>query len=313
MIISENKIITEKEHCDLRLDKALTLLFPEYSRTFFEELIDEGAVLINDNIVKKRVTLSLGDTVFVKFPQKTQAHLEKQNIPLNILFEDEHLIILNKPAGIVVHPACGHPDGTLVNALLYHCDLEEGLDESNLRPGIVHRLDKDTSGVLIACKTKKAHEALTAMFQNRQIKKTYLAICLGKVMDETIDAPIKRHKTDRQKMCISFEESAKHATTIVKNLISDHEISLAKLDLITGRTHQIRVHMRYKNTPVLGDQVYGFTGANKTFNANRQYLHAYQVEFIHPLTNMLLSIKAKIPEDMEAFLSKRHIALDSLV
>jgi 23S rRNA pseudouridine1911/1915/1917 synthase len=313
MIISENKIITEQAHCDLRLDKALTLLFPEHSRTFFEELIDEGSVLINDKIVKKRVTLSLGDTVLVKFPQKSQAHLEKQNIPLNILFEDEHLVIINKPAGLVVHPACGHPDGTLVNGLLYHCNLEEGLDESNLRPGIVHRLDKDTSGVLIACKTKKAHEALTAMFQNRQIKKTYLAICLGKVMDERIDAPIKRHKTDRQKMCVSFEENAKNATTIVKNLISDHEVSLVKLDLITGRTHQIRVHMRYKNTPVLGDPVYGFTGANKTFEAHRQYLHAYQVEFIHPITNELLSIKAKIPEDMEVFLSKRHIALDSLV
>lgn len=308
MNYSENKVITNQEHCQLRLDKALSLIFPDNSRSFFEELIELGLVSINQKVAKKRFTLSIGDILNVEFPKKDLPNLEKEAIPLHILFEDEHIILINKPAGLVVHPACGHPNGTLVNGLLHHCSIEQIDEEDNLRPGIVHRLDKDTSGVLIACKTKKAHERLSSMFQTRQIKKTYLAICLGNVLDQTIEAPIKRHKTDRQKMCVSFDENAKHAVTIVKNLAKDHEISFVELDLITGRTHQIRVHMRYKNTPVIGDSVYGFEGANKAFNVQRQFLHAHQITFTHPITDEQMSIKAPLPEDMENFLRKRHIS-----
>jgi 23S rRNA pseudouridine1911/1915/1917 synthase len=308
MNYSQNKVITEQEHCNLRLDKALTLLFPEYSRSFFEEIIELGHVFVNQKKAKKRFTLEIGDTLDVEFPKKDLPTLEKEDIPLNILFEDEHLIVINKDPGLVVHPACGHPNGTVVNGLLHHCSIEQIEEEDNLRPGIVHRLDKDTSGVLIACKTKKAHELVSGMFQERQIKKTYLAICLGNIQNQTIEAPIKRHKVDRQKMCVSFDDNAKHATTIVKNIAHDHEISFVELDLITGRTHQIRVHMRYKNTPVLGDPVYGFEGANKAFKVDRQFLHAHRVEFTHPITNELLCIKAPLPSDMQSFLTKRHIS-----
>jgi 23S rRNA pseudouridine1911/1915/1917 synthase len=290
---------------DMRLDKALPLLFTGHTRSFYESLFDKKLILVNQKAVKKSYKLSLHDLISIEIPAPAINTLAKQDLSLEIIYEDDHLLIINKPAGLVVHPAAGHYDHTLVNGILYHCELEK--EQDSLRPGIVHRLDKDTSGLIITCKTLQAHEGMSQLFMNRTIKKSYLAICLGKVIQETIEAPIARHKNFRQKMAVSFSEKAKSATTIVTSLFHDHEISLAKLDIITGRTHQIRVHMQHKKTPVLGDLVYGYPNANASFKAQRQYLHAFEVFFIHPITNVPLHIKAPLAEDMRAFLAARKV------
>jgi 23S rRNA pseudouridine1911/1915/1917 synthase len=159
----------------------------------------------------------------------------------------------------------------------------------------------------VTCKTKTAHEAMSQLFMNRQIHKRYLAICVGKVKQETIEAPLARHKRFRQKMCVNFSEKAKQATTLVTTLFFDHEISLAQLTLVTGRTHQIRVHMQYRKTPILGDSVYGYPGANTSFKAKRQYLHAYELCFTHPLTQVPLYFKANLPSDMKDFLMQKKV------
>jgi len=293
------------EFINTRLDKSLPLIFQGHSRSFYEALFEKDQIKVNQKKVKKSYKLLENDVVSVEIPEAPPLNLTKKQMPLDIIFEDEHLVVINKQSGLVVHPACGHQDDTLVNGLLYYCDLEKDTDD--LRPGIVHRLDKDTSGLLITCKTKKAHEAMSALFMNKEIKKSYLAICLGKVKDETIEASIARHKHFRQKMSVSTHENAKHAVTIAQNLFFDHEISLAKLDIITGRTHQIRVHMQYKKTPVLGDSVYGYTQANSSFKVTRQYLHAFSLEFIHPFTEVLMHLKAPLPDDMKSFLQAKKV------
>lgn len=294
--------------CDLinqRLDKALPVIFSGKTRSYYEGLFEKELVKVNKSPAKKSYKLCLNDEVSIEIPEEKPLELKKAEMSLDIIFEDEHLLVINKPHGLVVHPAPGHYEDTLVNGLLHYCDLET--EEDNLRPGIVHRLDKDTSGILITCKTKQAHEAMSQLFMNREIHKTYLAICLGRVQEETIEAPIARHKHFRQKMSVSFAPNAKNATTIVTPLYYDHEVSLAKLKIITGRTHQIRVHMQYKKTPVLGDQVYGYTNANQSFKASRQYLHAYEVSFVHPFTKQLLTLKAPLAEDMQVFLRARKV------
>lgn len=304
--------LTSPDFLGMRLDKALPLLCVGRTRSFYEQLFDNQAIQVNDKPVKKSYKLNLDDVVSFTFAEPAPVSLSKKQIPLEILFEDEHFVIINKQAGLVVHPAPGHTEDTLVNGLLYYCDVEQD-DESSLRPGIVHRLDKDTSGVLITCKTKKAHEAMSRLFMNREIKKSYLALCLGKVQTETIEAPIARHKHFRQKMAVSFHEKAKHAITIAHNLYYDHEISLVKLDIITGRTHQIRVHMQHKKTPILGDPVYGYSQANLSFKAARQYLHAYSVSFTHPFTAVFMTVKAPLPQDMTDFLNARKVTLASVL
>ena len=297
---------------DMRLDKALPILFEGHTRSFYEQLFDDKLVLVNKKNVKKSYKLCLNDEVCLEIPHQAPPVLSKKKMPLEIIFEDEHFIVINKQAGLVVHPAPGHYEDTLVNGLLDYFDFEHQ-EDNTLRPGIVHRLDKDTSGLLITCKSKKAHEAMSALFMNREIKKSYLAICLGKVVSETIEAPIARHKHFRQKMAVSFADHAKNATTIAHNLYYDHEISLAKLDIITGRTHQIRVHMQHKKTPILGDPVYGYTNANSAFKADRQYLHAYSLSFIHPFTNQKLDLKAPLAQDMYEFLKARRVDVEALI
>lgn len=311
MTSKNSHILTSETYQGMRLDRALPLLFTGHTRSFYEQLFENQKVEVNKKAVKKSYKLNLNDHISIEIPAPTPLLLSKKQMDLEIIFEDEHLIVINKPAGLVVHPAPGHYEDTLVNGLLHYCELEQ--DEEDLRPGIVHRLDKDTSGLLITCKTKKAHEAMSQLFMNRDIQKSYLAICLGKVASETIQAPIARHKHFRQKMAVSFHEKAKNAITIAHNLFFDHEISLAKLDIITGRTHQIRVHMQHKKTPVLGDPVYGYTQANNSFKATRQYLHAYSVSFIHPFTQQKMQLKAPLAKDMEDFLKNKKVNLQSLL
>ena len=264
-----------------RLDKLLSQHFPEHSRTYFQYLIEQGGVFVNGHIIKKRETPKVGDEIEVCFLPTQEISLEPQNIPLDVLYEDEWIIAVNKPANMVVHPAPGHPKDTFVNALLFHCRHLESA--GSLRPGIVHRLDKDTSGVLLAAKTSQSHAKLVELFSQRQIQKYYLAVCVGAAKEGLIDAAIKRHPIRRKEMAVNIAEG-KEAKTICRLLSKNDSLSLIELQLLTGRTHQIRVHLKHVGTPLLGDPIYGSFSANKKFAPPRQLLHALRVEFTHPMT-----------------------------
>lgn len=287
----------------LRIDQYLTEHFPDQSRSYFQKLIKENLVLLNGKPVKKREKIALGDEIEVCFALTEELSVEPEAISLKILYEDNEIIAIDKPAGMVVHPAPGHFSGTFVNALLHHCPyLPEGPDPK--RPGIVHRLDRETSGVLLAAKTAKAHRALVESFASRKIKKTYLAVCVGTPKEGEHSFPIGRHPTKRKEMAIV--EGGKEAISSVEVCKKDELLSLVKITPKTGRTHQIRVHLRHLKAPVLGDSLYGSTSMNERFEIARQFLHAYQLELSHPLSGEKLIFTAPLPKDMEEFLSKRN-------
>lgn len=288
-------IIVSGEMIELRLDRLLSQQFPTYSRTYFQNLIEQGFVLVNGLPLKKKDKPNIGDEIEICFQLTPEMTLEPENIPLDILYEDDHLIAINKPAGMVTHPAPGHYTGTFVHGLLYHCKTLPNAD--TLRPGIVHRLDKDTSGVLLAAKTTEAHQKLVEMFCQRKIKKTYVAICVGTPGNGTIEAPIKRHPTRRKEMAV--DPTGKPSTSITKVLAFDGKLSLVEVQLITGRTHQIRVHLKHKGAPILGDPVYGAPAWNKKYDALRQMLHAHHLAFLHPVTGVRIELKAPMPADFK--------------
>jgi 23S rRNA pseudouridine1911/1915/1917 synthase len=285
-----------------RIDKLLTDRYPTFSRTYFQKLIEEGFVLLNDKPIKKRFAPEVGDEIEVCFQLTPEISLEPESIPLDILFEDEHLIAVNKPSGMVVHPAPGHWNGTFVNALLAHCqNLASNGDP--LRPGIVHRLDKDTSGILLAAKTAQAHQKLVQMFATRQMEKTYLAICIGRPPNTTIAASIGRHPTQRKEMAV-VEQRGKEAISQIQVLAFNHQLSLVLIRPHTGRTHQIRVHLKYIGHPVLGDATYGCSKVNESLQVERQLLHAYRLNFMHPITNAPISLIATLPEDIKKWIEQ---------
>lgn len=290
-------LLVTSEDVDLRLDKLLSLKFPKYSRTYFQSLVEKGQVLVNGMPCKKREKPSEGDEIDICFALSPEISLEPENIPLDILFEDESLLIVNKPSSMVVHPAPGHPQHTFVNALLYHCQQLPIDPLAPLRPGIVHRLDKDTSGALIAAKTSFAHRALVEMFSERKIQKTYKTLCLNKPLVQEIIAPLKRHPTKRQEMAVCSD--GKDAITRVQVLSHDQNISLVQVQLITGRTHQIRVHFKHIGCPILGDPVYGISGSNQKWGISRQMLHAETLDFTHPITGEQIHVCAPLPADMQ--------------
>ena len=302
MFESDTIIITEEEAGE-RLDKILAKRFEDkQSRTYFQYLIEEHLVLLNGQPVKKRIKPEVGDEIEIQFVLTPEINVEPENIPLDILFEDEHLLAINKPSGMVVHPAVGHWTGTFVNALLYHCkNLGKNLGETTdtLRPGIVHRLDKETSGILIAAKTSQAHQKLIELFASRQMRKEYLAICLGNPGNANIDAPIGRHPVHRKKMAIV--ETGKSALSRCRTIAHNDKLSLVRIELITGRTHQIRVHMQHHRTPILGDDTYGTPSSNRKYGANRQMLHAEKLAFVHPITGEKIELTAPLPADMSEF------------
>lgn len=295
-------LFVQDEESGLRLDKLLSARFPTFSRTYFQSLIEKGAVLVNGTPWKKREKPSSGDEIEVCFQLTSEIALEAENIPLEILYEDEHLLAINKPAGMVVHPAPGHPKSTFVNALLYHCKNLELAGSDPLRPGIVHRLDKDTSGVLIAAKTSEAHRALVSLFSERKIQKTYLAVAVGSPPEGRLSAPMKRHFTRRQEMAV--DPSGKEAISDIKVLKKSEILSLVEIGLITGRTHQIRVHLKHLKTPVLGDAVYGSESSNEKFGISRQMLHAARTKFTHPFTGEELFLEAPLPQDMQTVVDR---------
>ena len=287
-----------------RLDKLLSKHFPDHSRTYFQKLIDDGQVLVNGLPVKKHYKPEKDDHIEVEFQKPPLLDVIPEPIALDILYEDEHILAVNKPAGMVVHPGAGVTVGTFANGLLHHCAELDTSEFEPLRPGIVHRLDKDTSGVLIAAKTRLAHQKLSEQFSNRKVKKRYLAVCYGTPPEGLYSAPICRHRIKRTEMHV--EEGGKEAISSFKVLAKKGELSLVDVEILTGRTHQIRVHLSSLRCPVLGDPVYGSEGINKKYKIHSQLLHASELTIIHPITGAALKITCSPPSTMKNFIELFH-------
>lgn len=282
-----------------RIDKYLSAQIPHFSRSYFQKLILDGCVLINGTRTKKRVLIQEGDEIEVAFKLEDSIDLTPEPMDFDILYEDDDLIAINKPAGLVVHPGAGNWSHTFVNGLLYHCDI---MHHHHVRPGIVHRLDKDSTGVLIAAKNDLSHRLLVEAFAQKKISKIYLAIVLGHPKNQTLTTGIQRHQIKRKEMCVSNE--GKEAITTIENLASNQNFSLVKLHLKTGRTHQLRVHLKFLHCPILGDPIYGNPKMNQKYDIHRQLLHAYILTLKHPITGETLTLKAPPPSDMDKFLQK---------
>jgi 23S rRNA pseudouridine1911/1915/1917 synthase len=294
-------------HAGWRLDRALAAAVPTLSRERLKSLIRSGAVETDGLPIRDPATKVRGaESLRVAVPEPTLAHNEAQDIPLKVVFEDEHLLVVDKPAGLVVHPAAGNFDGTLVNALLHHCGGSLSGIGGVARPGIVHRIDKDTSGLLVVAKTDVAHEGLARQFAAHSIDRRYLAIVNGvpRIREGTVDAPLARSSTNRKKIAIVEGDRGKRAVTHWKRLQVLREAALVECRLETGRTHQVRVHMASIGHPLLGDPVYGRSGKAhaKTLNErqfHRQALHAAELGFTHPVTKHRLSFSSPMPSDMQ--------------
>ena len=288
--------IKVEENDGKRLDAYIPSVNEDYSRTAVQRLLDEGKILVNGQRVKASYKVQLGDEIELEEEKPKEIELKAENIPLEILYEDNDIIVVNKPKGMVVHPANGNPDGTLVNAIMAICkDSLSGIG-GEIRPGIVHRLDKNTSGAIIIAKNDKAHIALSEQLKNHEIKKTYIALVRGIIKENegTINMPIARSKTDRKKMAI--DKNGKVAITHFKVLkrILDDSVTLLEVQIETGRTHQIRVHLSYIGYPIIGDDVYS-NGKNK-WGIVGQCLHAMSLDFKHPITGKQMHIEANLPE-----------------
>lgn len=300
---NEALIITADE-AGQRLDKILAARFQEVnSRTYFQSLIEEGLVTLNGVPVKKRTQPKEGDEILVAFRPSPEIKLAPEPIPLDIRYEDDDIIIVNKPAGMVVHPAPGNWSGTFVNALLYHCKALMNGNPDSLRPGIVHRLDKDTTGLLVAAKTTLAQQRLVEMFSSRKVYKEYLALCLGNPGDAEIDAPIGRHPVHRKMMTVR-PEGGRQALSYCHSLTHNDKYSVVQVILATGRTHQIRVHLKHIGAPILGDEIYGNSQLNKKLGLQRQMLHAYRLRFAHPIHGGMLEFQQEIPADMATLMKQ---------
>lgn len=287
-----------------RADALIAAGLDGVTRSAAQKWLEEGRVTLNGNPVKKNAKLSPGDILLLMPPQPQDIDLIPQDIPLDIVYEDDDVIVVNKPVGMVVHPAPGHPDGTLVNALLYHC--KESLSGINgeKRPGIVHRIDRDTSGLLIAAKNDKAHLALAAQLQDHTLFRQYHAVVLGGFREESgiVDAPINRHPTDRKRMAVCRPGDGREAVTHWQVIDSHDGYSHITCRLETGRTHQIRVHMAHTGHPLLGDIVYG---NKKPYpGLTGQCLHAAKLTFIHPSTNEEITVEAPLPDWFQTVLNK---------
>jgi 23S rRNA pseudouridine1911/1915/1917 synthase len=297
----------EPAHAGWRLDRALAATVPTLSRERLKALIRSGAVEAGGKAIRDPAIKVRGEEALrVAVPEPEPAHNEPQDIPLTILFEDEHLLVVDKPAGLVVHPAAGNFDGTLVNALLHHCAGRLSGIGGVARPGIVHRIDKDTSGLLVVAKTDVAHEGLAKQFAAHSIDRRYLAIVSGmpKTGGGSIDAPLGRSATNRKKIAIVEGHRGKRAVTHWKLLEVLRDSALVECRLETGRTHQVRVHMASIGHPLVGDPVYGRSGKThgkilKDLQFHRQALHATELGFTHPVTKHRLSFTSPMPPDMQ--------------
>ena len=289
------------EYSETRIDKYLAELDSELTRSAVQKLIDDEMVTVNGVVPRKNMKLKEGDKILLTVPEPVPPEALPENIPLDIVYEDDDLLVVNKPRGMVVHPAAGNPDGTLVNALLYHCgDSLSGIN-GILRPGIVHRIDKDTSGLLIVAKNDFSHRLLAEQIKEHSFTRKYQAVVCGNIKDDsgTINAPIGRHPTDRKKMTVTLKNS-REAVTHYRVMARYRGYTHVELTLGTGRTHQIRVHMAHIGHPVAGDPVYG--GKNYLKKLDGQCLHAYYISFVHPRTNETLTLSAPLPQYFTDFL-----------
>ena len=288
-------IKVNEENVGKRIDSFIPMVQEDISRSMVQKLIEQKNIKVNGKETKHSYKLKLNDEIEIFVPEAKEINLKAQDIPLNVIYEDNDIIVINKPKGMVVHPANGNPDGTLVNAVMNKCkDSLSGIG-GEIRPGIVHRLDKDTSGAIIVAKNDKAHIALSEQLKNHEVKKTYLALVRGIITENeaTINMPIARSKKDRKKMDV--DKDGKEAITHFKVLERyKNKYTLLQINLETGRTHQIRVHLSHIGYPIIGDEVYS-NGKNE-WNVSGQCLHAWKLEFIHPITGKKISLEAEIPE-----------------
>lgn len=307
----QEEVTIPAEMAGWRLDRALATLLPTYSRERLKALISSGQVTSEGALSRDpSAKVKEGSAYTVAVPAPAPAHNEAQDIPLEIVFEDDHLLVVDKPAGMVVHPAAGNFDGTMVNALLHHCKGRLSGIGGVARPGIVHRIDKDTSGLLVVAKTDPAHEGLAAQFARHSIDRRYAAIVAGrpKASSGTVDAPLARSATNRKKIAIVGEGRGKRAVTHWSLVEPLKHAALVECRLETGRTHQVRVHMASIGHPLLGDPVYGrarpeHRDALKRLSFERQALHAARLGFVHPVTGGALTFDSPIPCDMQQLLS----------
>lgn len=278
-----------------RIDKCISMLLDSLSRSFIQKLIKDGQVKVNGSAVKGSYRVKADDDVLFCLPESVEPDIEPENIPLDILYEDADVVVVNKPKGMVVHPAAGHYSGTLVNALMYHCGKDLSGINGVMRPGIVHRIDMDTTGSLIVCKNDEAHKSIAEQLKEHSIRRCYHAVCHGVVAKDegTIDCPIGRHPTDRKKMALN-EKNGKRAVTHYRVLKRFREYTYIECQLETGRTHQIRVHMASIGHPLLGDEVY--CNRKSPYHLQGQTLHAKTLGFVHPSTGEYIEIDAPLPE-----------------
>ena len=301
--MSQISLQADETYMDERLDKFLSATLPDQSRSYLQKIIKDGNVLVNGEPKKSSYRLEDGDEVTADLPELKSPDIEPENIPLDILYEDDSILMVNKPKGMVVHPSAGHYTGTLVNAVLWHCQGQLSGINGVSRPGIVHRIDKDTTGVLVVCKNDAAHNAVAAQLKEHSITRKYRAIVHGVIKEDegTVDAPIGRHPTERKKMA-SGVKNGKRAVTHYRVLERFQGYTYVECQLETGRTHQIRVHMASIHHPLLGDTVYG--PAKDSHHLEGQTLHAMVLGLIHPVTGEYLEVEAPLPEYFENLLKK---------
>ncbi len=295
------ELIVDQENKE-RIDKYIAKCLPDLSRVMVQKLIEEKQILVNEKSVKTSYTVQKGDKITITIPEAKETTLKPQDIPLDIVYEDDDILVVNKAKGMVVHPAAGNPEGTLVNAVMAHCKGNLSGIGGELRPGIVHRLDKDTSGLLIVAKNDKAHIQMSKQIQNREVKKIYIALVRGVISENeaTINMPIGRSMQDRKKMAVT--KKGKEAITHFQVLERFDKYTLLKVKIDTGRTHQIRVHMAEIGHPVVGDMLYS-NGKNE-FGVEGQMLHATSLDFKHPVTQNSLHLEAPLPEYFEEVLKQ---------
>lgn len=290
--------IVEAADIGSRLDKYLAMMLPDLTRTRIQQFINDGLVLVNGKTEKNSYKVQNEDLIEIELPEDKEMEILPEDIPLDIVYEDADVIVVNKSNGMIVHPSVGINSGTLVNALLYHCQDLSGIN-GIIRPGIVHRIDKETSGLLMVAKNDKAHHHLSDQLRDHSVERSYIALVHGNIAHEfgTIDAPIGRDTKDRQKMTVTDHNSKQARTNFrVLERFEKEDLTLIECRLETGRTHQIRVHMAFIDHPVYGDPKYGYRRDDHTFG---QYLHAKTLGFVHPTTNEVMTFEAELPKEFE--------------
>lgn len=299
--MNEYSFLVDEKSTGFRIDKYLSHEMSDFSRAYIQKLIKESNVFVNDKIVKSNYKLNPNDLILIQVPENQEPEILPEDISLDILYEDQDVLIVNKPKGMVVHPSAGHYTKTLVNAVMYHCKNDLSGINGVLRPGIVHRIDMDTTGALIVCKNDFSHNSIAEQLKQHTINRKYRAIVYGVIKEEegVIDAPIGRHPIDRKKMAIN-EKNGKNAITHYKIIKRFKNFTYIECQLETGRTHQIRVHMASIQHPLLGDQLYGPN--RKNIKLQGQTLHAMTIGFIHPRTNQYMEFEAPLPEYFEKIL-----------